>query len=92
MYGGMTAAMSWFSLYTRFDDLMLQAQPGSAYQSFTFCPLADFPSTGHNATCANPNPCVIECIMSYYLRLMGVQVEIDWTWEQDVFRGGQIGS
>ncbi|GAB7338396.1 hypothetical protein MBLNU457_4690t1 [Dothideomycetes sp. NU457] len=90
MYGGMTAAMTWFNLFTRFDDLMIQAQPGHAYQSFTFCPMADFPTTGHNATCAKPQSCVIECIVSYYLRLMGVVVELEWTWDQDVLRGGSI--
>jgi len=89
MYGGMTAAMTWFSLFTRFDELMLQAQPGRAYQSFTYCPMAEFPTMGHNATCTKPGSCVIECIVSYYLKLMGVQVEIDWTWDQDILR--QVG-
>jgi len=92
MYGGMTAAMTWFNLFNRFDDLMIQAQPGHAYQSFTSCPIADFPTIGHNATCARPRPCDIECIVSYYLRLMGVEVEVEYTWDQDVLRGGSVGA
>ena len=86
IYGSVAAAAQWFSLYYRFDVLMaLNAEVEMPYQPFMPC--ENIPGGGERPACSSPKGCAIECLVGWYLSLVGVEFEVDWTWPMRVYHG-----
>ena len=86
IYGSVAAAAQWFSLYYRFDVLMaLNAEIEEPYQPFMPC--ESIPGGGERPACPSSKGCAIECLVGWYLSLVGVEFEVDWTWPMRIYRG-----
>jgi len=86
IYGSVAAAAQWFNLFYRFDAMMaLNAEAERPNEQFTAC--EHIPGGGERPACHGARGCAIECLVSWYLSLVGVGFEVDWTWPMRVYHG-----
>ncbi|GAB7337879.1 hypothetical protein MBLNU457_4271t1 [Dothideomycetes sp. NU457] len=86
IYGSVAAAAQWFNLFYRFDAMMaLNAEVEVPYAPFMPCEV--IPGGGERPACRGVRGCAIECLVSWYLSLVGVEFEVDWSWPMRVYHG-----
>ncbi|CAF1049143.1 unnamed protein product [Adineta ricciae] len=88
-YGTLTNMQIYLNMYVGFSDFVriVTGQYTDGGKQTKHNTMACEGTVGDNG-CDRPNAdrCAIECLVSYYLVLWGLDPEISWTWQQNVLR------
>jgi hypothetical protein len=84
-YGSPTAISAFLRMYYDFPLIVEQATPDSgAHHNFFGC--SSLPTGPRYEDCKGKSDCSIECMVSWYLRLRGIQVRPEWSWKTGMLR------
>jgi len=91
-YGTLSAMQTYLNMYLEFSEMVpiVTRHYTDTWNKAKHHTMACEGTVGENG-CDRPNSelCAIECLVSYYLVLHGLEPEILWTWQQNVLtRGG----
>ena len=83
-YGLTADFLTWTEFYANFPHTMENAKREVAFRNHYGC--EHLPEGTKYEQCYQDVTCAIECFVSYYLSLRGIDWEISWHWGQDLLR------
>jgi len=90
-YGTLLAMQTYLNMYLEFSEMVrtVTGHYTNIWKKAKHNTMACEDNVGENG-CDRPyaDNCAIECLVSYYLVLHGLEPEILWTWQQNVLRPG----
>ncbi|CZR67881.1 uncharacterized protein PAC_17780 [Phialocephala subalpina] len=85
-FGTLQDMRIWFNMYNYHNEILEYARDGKAFTPFGGC--EDIPAGPGREGCTRSASCAVECLMGYYLELMGVKFQVAWNWQENVQRMG----